>query len=71
MGPNSDLDVLVVMQDGTHRRRTAQIIYRSLMGLGTAKDIVVVTERDVQEYGDNPSMVLFPALREGRELYRA
>jgi uncharacterized protein len=70
MGPNSDLDVLVVMQDGTHRRRTAQIIYRSLMGLGTAKDIVVVTERDVQEHGDNPSLVLFPALREGRELYR-
>jgi predicted nucleotidyltransferase len=71
MGPNSDLDVLVVMQDGAHRRQTAQIIHRSLMGLGTAKDIVVVTERDVQEHGDNPSLVLCPALREGRELYRA
>ncbi|MGH8563862.1 MAG: nucleotidyltransferase domain-containing protein [Gammaproteobacteria bacterium] len=71
MGPNSDLDVLVVMQDGTHRRRTAQTIYRCLMGLGTAKDIVVVTELDVQEHGDNPSLALFPALREGRELYRA
>jgi predicted nucleotidyltransferase len=37
MGPNSDLDVLVVMPDGIHRRRTAQSIYRSLTGLGTAK----------------------------------
>lgn len=71
LGPNSDLDVLVIMEDGTHRRRTAQTIYRSLMGLGVAKDVVVVTESDVQEHGDNPSLVLFPALREGRELYRA
>ena len=71
MGPNSDLDFLVVMPDGVHRRRTAQTIYRSLMGVGVAKDIVVVTESDVREYGDNPSLVLFPALREGREVYRA
>ncbi len=71
MGPNSDLDILVVMPDGVHRRRTAQDIYCSLLGMGIAKDVVVVTESDIRDYGDNPSMVLFPALREGRELYRA
>ncbi len=71
MGPNSDLDILVVMPDGVHRRRTAQDIYRGLLGMGIAKDVVVVTESDIRDYGDNPSMVLFPALREGRELYRA
>ncbi len=71
MGPNSDLDVLVVMPDGVHRRRTAQTIYRKLLGLGFAKDIVVATESDIRDYGDNPSLVLFPALREGKELYRA
>ena len=71
MGPNSDLDVLVVMPDGVHRRRTAQTIYRKLLGLGFAKDIVVATESDILDYGDNPSLVLFPALREGKELYRA
>ena len=70
MGPDSDLDVLVIMPDGVHRRRTAQTIYRSLKGLGWAKDIVVVTESDVREYGQNPSLVLYPALQEGRELYR-
>jgi len=67
--PNSDLDVLVVMPDGVHRRRTAQIIYRSLSGLGVAKDVVVVTESDVREHGDNPSLVLCPALQHGKELY--
>lgn len=71
MGPHSDLDLLVVMPDGIHRRRTAQAIYLGLSGLGIAKDIVVVTESDVRTYGDNPSLVLFPALREGREIYSA
>jgi uncharacterized protein len=65
MGPDSDVDLLVVMPDGIHRRRTAQDIYRSLTGLGIAKDIVVATESDVRDYGDNSSLVLFPALREG------
>lgn len=71
MGPNSDLDILVIMPDGIHRRRTAQDIYRGLLGMGIAKDVVVVTESDIRKYGDNPSLVLFPALREGRELYCA
>ena len=68
---DSDLDVLVVMPNGTHRRHTAQDLHEELAGLGVAKDIVVVTEDDVRDYGDNSSLVLFPALREGRELYRA
>ena len=71
MGAHSDVDLLVVMPDGVHRRRTAQAIYLGLNGTGIAKDIVVVTEGDVRVYGDNPSLVLFPALREGREIYRA
>ena len=71
MGAHSDVDLLVVMPDGIHRRRTAQAIYLGLNGIGIAKDIVVVTESDVRIYGDNPSLVLFPALREGREIYRA
>lgn len=70
-GPDSDLDILVVMPDGAHRRRTAQTLYRRLSGLGVSKDIVVVVERDVREHGTNPSLVILPALRDGRELYRA
>ena len=69
MGPDSDLDLLVA--DGVHRRRTAQTIYRSLRGLCLAKDVVVVTESDILEYRDNPSLVINPALRYGKELYNA
>ena len=71
MGPNSDLDVLVIMPDGTHGRKTAQEIYRHMWGFGFAKDIVVVTESDVREYGMNPYMIIKNALEEGRELYHA
>jgi len=69
MGPESDLDLLVVMPDGTHRRNAATEIYKSLRGIGLPKDVVVVTERDVTEHRHNPSLVLKPALEEGRVLY--
>ena len=71
MDSNSDLDVLVIMPDGTHRRRAAQEIYLGLQGLGIAKDIVVATPKDIQEHGGNPSLILYPALAQGKELYRA
>jgi len=71
MGPDSDLDVMIVIRDGIHRRRTSQLLYRALAGLGIPKDLVVVTESDVAQLGDDPSLVLKPALTEGIELYRA
>jgi uncharacterized protein len=71
MNRDSDLDFLIVMPEGAHRRDTAKKVYRALRGLGVSKDIVVVTERDVAEYKENPSLVLKPAIEEGRELYAA
>ena len=50
MGRDSDLDVLVVMPDGIPRWETAQLIRRYLMGLGFAKDILVVTESDIERH---------------------
>jgi predicted nucleotidyltransferase len=69
--PGSDIDLLVIVPDGVHRRRTTQKLHRSLAGIGVAKDIVVVTETDVVEHGGNPSLVIMPALRDGKEIYRA
>jgi len=71
MTPDSDLDILVVMPDGIHRRKTAQTIYFSLTGLGFSKDIVVVTETDIRDHGNNPSLVLYPALQQGKVIYHA
>jgi predicted nucleotidyltransferase len=71
MGPHSDLDVLVVVSEGTPRRATAQRIYRNMIGFPVAVDVVVATESDLLKYGDNYSLVFYPALREGREVYAA
>ncbi len=71
MTEHSDLDVLVIVRNGVHRNRICDRIYRKLFGVGFAKDIVVVTEEDVIQYGDNPYMVIHQALKEGLEIYRA
>jgi predicted nucleotidyltransferase len=70
MGPNSDLDLLVVTAT-SDRLATARVVRRALRGLGVAKDIIVVTPEDVERHKDNRGLVLYPALREGRLLYAA
>lgn len=71
MTEDSDLDLLVITQDGAHRRQASQIAYKALRGIGVAKDIVVVTEADVEKYGSDPSLILKTALADGREIYHA
>ena len=71
MGANSDIDLLVVVPSGLHRRKTAQKIYRNLIGLGFAVDIIVVTEDDIEQFKDHNGMVIQPALEEGKVLYVA
>lgn len=69
MKPDSDLDVLVVVPEGTHRRHTAQRIHRHMIGFPLAVDIVIATESDLRTLGENFSLVYYPALREGKEIY--
>ena len=69
IGPNSDLDLLIIIPSGGHRRRTAQTIYRKLIGVGFAIDIIVVTEDDIEKFGETIGMVIQPALKEGKVLY--
>jgi uncharacterized protein len=71
MRKDSDLDMLVVMRKSVHRRQTAQKIYRNLHGTGIAVDIVVATEKDLEEYGGRAGTILKSALQEGRVLYEA
>lgn len=70
MGPNSDVDLLVV-KAGAHRRKLAMAIYRSLRGVGWATDVIVVTPEDIERYGNCPALIIEPALREGRIVYAA
>lgn len=70
-GRHSDIDVLIVAPDGSHRRKTAQAIYRGLLGFGLPVDVVVATPSDLEKYRDSPALVYREALRYGKELYAA
>lgn len=67
--PESDLDVMVIVSDGCSRNEIERKIYRNLIGFRFAVDVVVATETDVSRFGDNRSLVYYPALNKGRELH--
>ena len=69
VGPDSDLDLLVIVQETAHRRALAQEITRNLHGIPVPVDIIVATELDVERYGDKVGTILRPALREGQVIY--
>lgn len=71
LGPNSDLDLLVIKRGEFHRRRLTAAIYRHLIGIGQAVDVIMVTADDVDRYRDSEALVIAPALREGRVIYAA
>ncbi len=70
MGRNSDVDLLVV-KSGANRLELAQRIYANLHGVAEAVDAIVVTPEDVDRYGDNPALIIAPALQEGKIIYDA
>ncbi len=67
--PDSDLDLLVVMPDGTPKRATALAIMKALREVHCPMDIIVTWPDDIRRYGDAVGTILRPALREGRVLY--
>ena len=71
MQAGSDIDVLVVMPEGTHRRRTAQMLYRRMNGVGAPVDILVATPQDLENYGDNIGLIYRKVLQGGQEIYAA
>ena len=71
MGPNSDVDLLVIKRGKFHRGRLTDRIYMNMHGVGQAVDVIVVTPEDVERYKDSYALVIYPALREGKVVYAA
>ena len=71
VGPDSDVDLLVVMPDGTHRRETMQYLHTQLFGIPVAADILVATPSDLERHRDNIGLIYRTVLREGRVVYAA
>jgi len=70
MGPNSDVDLMVI-KSGANRLDLAGKIYMNMFGVGEAIDIIVVTPEDIEKYRDCQALVIAPALRDGKVVYAA
>jgi predicted nucleotidyltransferase len=71
MKPESDIDVLVVMPDGTHRLKTVRYLYQQLFGFGHPVDMVVATPSVLERHKDNIGLIYRTVLAEGKEIYAA
>ncbi len=65
----SDVDLLVVMEEVTDKRRAAVEMRRTLSDLPVSKDIIVTTPEEIARRGHLVGSVLRAALREGKVVY--
>ena len=68
-GPDSDLDLLVVMPDGTDRRAARRALRYALFQLPIPKDVVVTTPEHLAFRRDSCWHIVALALREGETVY--
>lgn len=68
--PESDIDLLVV-KGGADSWEVAREIYRHLVGVGAAVDVVVVSPEVLERYRESPGLVFRQALNKGRVVYEA
>jgi predicted nucleotidyltransferase len=66
-----DIDLLIVMSNGSHCRAIAQMLYQMLPRQGISLDLVVVTEDELSDQADAHWSVISHALSDGKVLYAA
>ena len=66
---NSDLDLLVIVDQTESTSKETSRIYQALADLAVPIDVVVVRKAYVERYGDLVGTVVRPALHEGKVLY--
>jgi predicted nucleotidyltransferase len=64
--PDSDYDLLVVLERCADRRKAAVAMRHVLRDMAAGKDIVVATQREIDR---EPGLILEQALREGQLVY--
>ena len=68
-GPDSDVDLLVILRFTGSKREKEVEIGVALHEIRTPKDIVVVSPEEVERFADVAGTIIRPALREGKILY--
>ncbi|MCZ6680239.1 MAG: nucleotidyltransferase domain-containing protein, partial [Candidatus Poribacteria bacterium] len=68
-GLNSDLDLLIIEPSNLPRYKRAPRYLRALVGIFPAKDVVVWTPEEIEEWSAVPDAFITTALAEGKILY--
>ena len=66
---HSDIDLLIIFREIEDKHEQTVAILQLLSDFPISKDVVVATEQDIDEYGDQIGTVFRPALREGKVIY--
>jgi predicted nucleotidyltransferase len=69
MGPNSDIDLLVIKEGKFNYWRLLRRIHKHLSGKQAPVDVVIATPEDVERYRHSFCLVICPALEEGKVIY--
>jgi predicted nucleotidyltransferase len=67
--PDSDIDLMVVMNTDERPHKRAVGLRKSLKDLGIPKDIVVKTPDEFNRFKDIIGTIVYPAAHKGRVLY--
>jgi predicted nucleotidyltransferase len=69
-GPDSDVDILLVVDDSSEPRyKRIQAARKMVMDIPVPKDIIVMTRREWNAEVGSPASLAGSVLREGRRLY--
>lgn len=68
-GPDSDVDLLVVLPGPLSKKEQTIEVRLALRGVGVAKDVFLATPEEVEAHKDLAGTLVYPALREGKVLY--
>jgi len=68
-GPDSDVDLLVIMQFKGSKRKTQVNVRLAVHDIPVAKDIVVATPEEVERQRTTVGTLIRPAMKEGKILY--
>ncbi len=73
MHQDSDVDILVLIPEGTHRLHTAMDLHQAMLDVNAevAVDFVVAWPSQLEKHGASPYLIYRDVLREGMELYNA
>ncbi len=70
-GPDSDVDLLIVVPDGNAPRAVMRQLHERIRGVGVAVDYIVATPAQLDRFGESIGYIYREALVHGREVYAA